>query len=529
MSPSRAYRPTATQLARALCLAGGALAQAVSAQLGTHAPQSWNEGSPGLTSSLQEEVHFGAAVASGDFDCDGIDDLAIGVPEDDDEGGAVLDVGYVMVLYGSHSGLVAAGHDLWDQQELAAESEEELDHFGEVLGAGDFDDDGCDDLVIGMPSEGIGSASNAGGLQVIYGAAGGLTEVGNEFFRQGDGAIGSAPEANDNFGASLAVGDFDADGVDDLAVGVPGEDIEAAGVSDAGAVHVLFGSAGVGLTGTGDLVFYRGNGVDGVPQEDERIGFALAAGQFNSFTAWHELAIGAPYSSSPGHTSDGRVILLLNPGTVGNSVEFTQSGGAPGESENNDLFGWTLATGDFNGDGDDELAVGTPFENLEEWVSATDAGAITVLDVEEVTGYQRLTQGEFFMLPEDGDRLGIALTAGDFNADGADDLAIGVPFEDLGTGLVHVLHGAMGAGLDPATETHWFQTVGTDQPGDYFGYALAAGRFAGHSGFDLAVGVPYETFVGFSDAGVVNIVFSDALFADGFESGDTAIWSGTLD
>ena len=60
------------------------------------------------------------------------------------------------------------------------------------------------------------------------------------------GNSSDAPETGDHFGRALDVGDFDADGFDDLAVGAPHEDVN--GANDAGLVHVYFGSP-EGLSG----------------------------------------------------------------------------------------------------------------------------------------------------------------------------------------------------------------------------------------------------------------------------------------
>ena len=128
------------------------------------------------------------------------------------------------------------------------------------------------------------------------------------------------------------------------------------------------------------------------------------------------------------------------------------------------------------------------------------------------------------------------LAAGDFDADGSDDLAIGVPLEDLGpitqTGMVHVIHGtttqivAAEGALSTGKQT-WIQTIDPSEEDDWFGFALVAGRFAGHSGDDLAIGAPMETLSGNANAGGVNLLFSEALFLDGFESEDTSAWSET--
>jgi hypothetical protein len=61
----------------------------------------------------------------------------------------------------------------------------------------------------------------------------------------------------DYFGKALAVGDFDRNGIDDLAIGVPGEDIGSAG--GAGAVNIIFGTTS-GLSATGDVLIREGNG-----------------------------------------------------------------------------------------------------------------------------------------------------------------------------------------------------------------------------------------------------------------------------
>ena len=121
-------------------------------QLGPVGTQFWSAGSPDLVTSPQALALLGSALAAGDFDCDGFDDLAVGIPDDDDNNGALADVGFVLVVYGAAGGLVAADHQVWDQQSLEQAVEEADDRFGAALAAGDFDDDGCDDLAIGSPT-----------------------------------------------------------------------------------------------------------------------------------------------------------------------------------------------------------------------------------------------------------------------------------------------------------------------------------------------------------------------------------------
>ena len=109
----------------------------------------------------------------------------------------------------------------------------------------DFNGDGFSDLAIGVPGDAIGDISNAGAVNVIYGAPSGLSAAGSQLWAQDQ--LSETPEENDHFGTALAVGDFNGDCFVDLAIGAPREDTEAAAVpgavTDAGKVHVLYGSA----------------------------------------------------------------------------------------------------------------------------------------------------------------------------------------------------------------------------------------------------------------------------------------------
>ncbi len=101
----------------------------------------------------------------------------------------------------------------------------------------DFNGDGYEDLAVASPGKDIGGVNAAGEVTVIYGTASGIN--GNRQAWNQNTALGDTPEQYDSFGTVLAVGDFDGNGYDDLAVGVPNEDFP--GKSGAGAVHVIYG------------------------------------------------------------------------------------------------------------------------------------------------------------------------------------------------------------------------------------------------------------------------------------------------
>jgi hypothetical protein len=162
----------------------------------------------------------------GDFDGDGYTDLAVGVPYEDVGSPGVVNAGAVNVLYGSASGITGSGSNYWHQDVAGIGSITEADdRFGVALTAGDFDGDGYADLAVGVPYEHWNEA-DTGIVQVLYGTASGLTDTGDQLWRQDISGIADVEEADDRFGYALAAGDFDGDGYLDLAIGVPYEAID---------------------------------------------------------------------------------------------------------------------------------------------------------------------------------------------------------------------------------------------------------------------------------------------------------------
>jgi hypothetical protein len=349
----------------------------------------------------------------------------------------------------------------------------------------DFNNDGAADLAVGAPTENVGAVEAAGAVNVLYGSVGGLTGVGSQLFTQDTPGVGSTAEQFDFFGETLASGDFNDDGFTDLAIGAPNETVGT--VEGAGAVNVLFGSA-TGLTGTGSQLFTQGNTIrGGLDTPFSRFGAALAAGDFDA-EGPKDLAIGHTGNFPTVVEGAGAVIVL--DGSAGGLVSPGQvfhqdSLGVGSSAEAGDSFGETLAVGDFNDSGTEDLAVGVPFEDVG---AVVDAGAVNVLYGRPATGLTG-SNSQFFTQDSPGvgssaeefDEFGLALAGGDFNADVADDLAVGAPGESVGpvlvAGAVNALYGSIGrlSGTGSQLFTQDSPGIGsTAEEFDQFGAALDA-------------------------------------------------------
>jgi hypothetical protein len=468
---------------------------------------------------------YGSSV-NGDFDGDGLADLAIGVLYEDV--GAVENAGGVNVIYGAPHGLGASARNQFFTQSNSGggETAEANDQFGFSLAAGDFNGDGFSDLAIGVPNEDFTTNppppilpttyTDLGVAHVIYGSANGLDPlaVGNEadLFSTEPASYQSFQE----FGFALAAANFGNGAPVDLAVGSPGDDLGALGN---GSVAIFYGhTSGIDLAST--AVFGQATeGVAGEPNDGESFGKALAAGNFGKGPR-ADIAVGAPNDVVQGVSNAGGVNVLYGSAVgirAAGSQRWTQdSRGIAGRAEGTEGFGASLGAGDVGKSGHADLAVGAPCETIGPVLCA---GGVNLI---YGTSHGLSSQGDQYWSqatpgirerPASAEGFGLSLTVANFGRSGRADLAIASD-EKVGSvsyaGAVQILYGT-DHGLTADGDQLFSQaTAGIeDRPAqaDGFGRALAAGNFGRGQYADLAVGIPNEDRRGFDSAGAVQLIY----------------------
>ena len=466
---------------------------------------------------------FGVSATSGDFNGDGFIDTAIGVYGQMVNG--VMYAGAVDIFYGTSAGPSTVPFVL--TQDGTGDDVAASDRFGEVLAAGDFNNDTFSDLVVGLPREDKGTKVDSGIVQVFAGSMAGLVASSNQLWQQGAGSVGTIEGSNtagDLFGSSLAVGDFDGDLVDDLAVGSPGESVGS--LARAGATSVIYGLAGTGLAAARNKMFHQETtGIDGNAEAGDACGFSLAAGDFN-FDLRDDLAIGCPgegtTTSSASSFGDGAVHVLYGAATTGLKALNSQLWyegvlGLPARTWPGEHFGNALATGDFDGDNRDDLAVGIPMMRVTGTVSGVAktwdfAGGVQIIYGVGGTG---LNGARTFLLTEykmgetvndagRGDMFGSRLATGYMDAGAFADLLVGAPDESLTTtiydsGKVFAVYGAS-AGITAAAHKMWHRNLrnvlGDCAAQDAFGWALTVADINNDTLDDAVITAPNATNAG---------------------------------
>lgn len=439
---------------------------------------------------------LGSVIAVGDFDGDGRMDLASGIPGEDTVNNTISNAGAVLVMKGTEDGFQP--WRLITQSSIGA-AEEAGDQLGSALAAGDFDGDGIDDLAIGAPGESVGATAAAGAVYLMRGSSTGLLY----WKTLTEASVGAAIESSDRFGAALAVGDFNGDLEADLAIGATGKR-HGDGIA-AGHVYVLKGTG----TSTGPVAWDSVSQASlsvapnvapggilppplplGTHQASDLFGSALASGRIDDDSK-DDLVVAASCDHELA-TCAGGVYLYRGSSTgMRGWMRLGQSTGADAY----DRYGWSVATGDVDMDGDDDILVGAPYDDVS---GVTNVGQVywSRPQGHVITGVLTWTQAnsDFGTNDEFGSSIAIGQT-GAF-----DRIAIGARNESWGAGEaagVVFMFKSSDSGTPSFSEILRAAPASSEVAADLFGHAVAVYTEGGRD--FLAVGNPGED----SSAGAV--------------------------
>gem|GEM_PF-897592 len=401
-------------------------------------------------------------LASGDINGDGIDDMIIGNHQRD--GNGYVNAGETHVVFGRSTGfpsVLELTSSLIDGSSgFVVNGVDNSDNSGWGLASGDINGDSIDDLIIGAPNRIDWSADRYGEVYVVFGFDNTVTAIDtvNLDTLSGDGGFALAAPAglySAFAGRAVASGDINGDTYDDVIIGAP----EAGNGDEKGRAFVVFGKS-TAFNSWIDLSSLDGNtgfAIDG-PNERDYLGSAVGSGDING-DGIDDLIIGAPGGSlsapvrppgSSNHVIDGQnkgktyVVFgtstgfagssLINPSSLNGSDGFVLNG-----VQYRDNSGYSVATGDINGDSIDDLVIGARRADCscvdnDVATSSQDsnhgeahvvfgkttgfASSIELASLDGTTGYvlhgvNRRSQ------------LGRSVATGDFNGDGRDDVFMG--------------------------------------------------------------------------------------------------------
>jgi hypothetical protein len=372
------------------------------------------------------------ATVLSDLNADGIADMVVGGPRVDSAGG---DSGAAYVFFGSDApgGLVDRSAA---QADVVVNGEAADDLFGQALTVGDVNGDGNDDLIVAAPLHDA-AATDAGAVYVFHGP---LTSSPLSAAQASVKLLGQGAVAGDRFGGSVAAGDLDGDGRAELIVGATRHDVGAGAgaMSDAGCVYVFRGGPSLVSMGAGQSWLYLG----GLGEEDWT-GNAVACGDVDGDRR-PDLVLAAclrdTYLPPLRRDAGEAFVLCARVGFTGRTLVDADAvlfGEVTG-----DEFATSLTAGDVDGDGMAEMAFGTPLNDA----LGTNVGRVYLVRGQAALTSMPAANADVLLTGQPtNESFGMALTVGDMNGDGLEDLVAGAPmasFTHNGSGRAFVYLGS---------------------------------------------------------------------------------------
>ena len=198
-----------------------------------------------------------------------------------------------------------------------------------VTGAGDVNNDGFDDVMIGATGADPGSRADAGSAYVVLGAASFVQTMELSSLNGANGVRLDGATAGDEFGLSVsAAGNVNNDNFDDMLIGAPGADPN--GQSAAGSAYVVFGAANFsGATDVSTLNGTSGFRLDGV-DTDDRAGQSVAGDGDVNGDGFSDVIIGSPRAEVDGVAVGAAYVFLGKASGFAPSVSLGSLNGTTG-------------------------------------------------------------------------------------------------------------------------------------------------------------------------------------------------------